>query len=114
MMIIAFSTKTSKILPRILCRHFRHCAPIMCDKSHLVMYQFVRLGHIEQIQMRPRDIKILAQHGWVFVYLSPHTPTRQYDFIHAYSCVDLTKRAINMHNIFIQTPDRLYKYLTQK
>ncbi len=113
MIIIAFSKHTSKILPRILCRRFRHCAPIICDKDNLIMYQFINRHHIEQIRLNQRDIAILRAHGWKFVYISPNIKTN-YDFTYAYSCVDLSKHAIGIRSVFIQTPDSLYKYLTQK
>lgn len=113
MIIIAFSENTSKILPRIFCRRFRHCAPIVCNKNNLTMYQFTHHNTIEQIHLHPRDIALLRTHGWKFIYISPNTKTN-YDFTHAYSCVDLSKHAIGIHSMFIQTPDSLYKYLTQK
>ena len=113
MIIIAFSEKTSKILPRVLCRRFRHCAPIICDKNDLIMYQFTHVNHIEQIHIKPRDIAILRAHGWKFIYISPNTK-RAVDFDRAYSCVDLSKRAVGIHSIFIQTPYGLYKYLVKK
>ena len=113
MIIIAFSKNTSKVLPRILCRHFRHCAPIICNKNDLTLYQFTHYNHIERIHLHPRDIALLRAYGWKFVYISPNIKTN-YDFTHAYSCVDLSKHAIGIHSMFIQTPDSLYKYLTQK
>jgi len=114
MVIIAFSEKTSKILPRILCRHFRHCAPILCNGNDLVMYQFIRHNHIEQIHIKPRDIEILRKHGWDFIYISPGTTIHNLNLSHIYSCVDLSKRAIGFKNRFIQRPDALYKYITRK
>ena len=115
MIIIAFSENTSKILPRILCRKFRHCAPIICDQQDLIMYQFIRHNQIEQIHLHARDIAILAAHGWRFVYVSPNAHCYGFDFSsHAYSCVNLSKRAIGVRSFFIQTPYSLYKYLTQK
>ena len=114
MVIIAFSENTSKILPRILCRNFRHCAPIVCNKKDLIMYQFINKNHIAQIHLNTRDIKILAAHGWRFIYISPSTPIHDFDFTHAYSCVDLSKRAIGVHSIFIQTPYTLFRFLAKK
>ena len=113
MIIIAFSENTSKILPRILCHHFRHCAPIICNKNDLVMYQFIRRNNIAKIHLRPRDIAILRAHGWKFIYTSPYTQTCQ-GFTPPYSCVDLSKRALGIKSIFIQTPYALYKYLVKK
>ena len=112
MIIIAFSKHTSKILPRILCHNFRHTAPILQTGHDLVMYQFVRPRHIEKINLHTRDIKILQSHGWQFVYVPIDAP---HDFVsyESYSCVDLSKHALGIRNIFIQTPDSLYKYITQ-
>ena len=114
MIIIAFSENTSKILPRILCRKLHHCAPIICNKTNLIMYQFVSLHHIEKIYLQPRDIKILCAHGWKFIYMSPNKSIYHFDYTSAYSCVDLSKRAIGIHSVFIQTPFALYKHLTRK
>ena len=114
MIIIAFSENTSKLLPRILCRNLRHCAPVICNKKDLIMYQFINKNHIAKIHINARDIAILRAHGWRFVYISPSTSTYDFDFMHAYSCVDLSKRALGIHSIFIQTPYALYKYLLKK
>ena len=112
MIIIAFSRQTSKILPRIFCRRFRHCAPILRIGKKLIMYQFTGIHNITKIELQNRDISILRAHGWRFVYL-PYDI--QNDFSeHAYSCVDLSKRALGIHNRFIQTPNALYKYIAPK
>ena len=113
MMIIAFSENTSKILPRILCRKYRHCAPIVCDEHGLIMYQFINRKNIVKIKLSQRDITILRTHGWKFIYISPNVKINL-DCAHAYSCVNLSKRALNIHSIFIQTPYALYKYLTHQ
>lgn len=108
MIIIAFATNTSKILPRIFCRRFRHCAPIIQSGDKLIMYQFVRRNHISKIQLSMRDIRILKSHGWKFVYLSQPAGA---PISGAYTCVNFTKRAIKLRAPFIQTPNALYKYL---
>lgn len=110
MVIIAFSNKTSKILPRIFCRHFRHCAPIFRDGSKLVMYQFTSMHNISKIELQNRDIAILRAHGWQFIYIPTDIP-HDFDLSCAYSCVDLSKRAIGIRNRFIQTPYGLYKHI---
>ncbi|MBR4475362.1 MAG: hypothetical protein IKP05_01620 [Alphaproteobacteria bacterium] len=114
MIIIAFSENTSKILPRILCRRFRHCAPIICNRNNLIMYQFIRHNKIEQINLRTRDIAILRAYGWRFVYIPSDIQLHTNYLLNAYSCVDLSKRTIGMKSVFIQTPNALYKYLTRK
>jgi len=114
MIIIAFSENTSKILPRIICRRFRHCAPIICNRNNLIMYQFIRHNKIEQINLRTRDIAILRAHDWHFVYIPSDIQLHTNYLLNAYSCVDLSKRAVGIKSIFIQTPTALYKYLTRK
>ena len=113
MIIIAFSPNTSKTLPRILCHRFRHCAPIIKSGNKLVMYQFVHPRKIEKIYLCHRDISILGAHGWQFIYI-PRDTTNDFFPPHAYSCVDLSKQALGIRNIFIQTPYALYKYIAPK
>lgn len=114
MIIIAFSGKTSKILPRVLCRRFRHCAPIIPTPDiagQMIMYQFIRHGKIAQITLNMRDIKILAAHGWQFVYLPGDAPNMA--TVRAWSCVGLSKHAARIHNRRILTPNGLYRFLTK-
>ena len=106
MVIIGFSTKSSKILPNIFCKQFKHCAVIARDGTEFMLYQFVSYGHIEKIRLRARDIKILRQCGWYFVYLPCELPS---NFPRrTMTCVNMAKNAIKMHAPFIQTPDALY------
>ncbi len=108
MVIIAFSNKTSKILPRIFCRRFRHCAPIVCVERKLIMYQFTNIHNITPIELNNRDIRILRAHGWRFIYVPIDVPD-DFNPQYAYSCVDLSKHALGIKNKFTQTPYRLYK-----
>lgn len=114
MIIIAFSENSSKILPNIFCRRFRHCAPIICTQKNMIMYQFVKRHRIVKIPINTRDITILRAHGWQFVYVSPGASKNNLDLKHVYSCVDLSKRTIGIKSTLIQTPYALYKYLTRK
>lgn len=114
MIIIAFAPHTSKIIPRIFCRRFRHCAPIAPAGTHgkkFTMYQFVGRRNIAQIQIELRDIQLLRAHGWEFVYLPRDLP---HDFNHAraMTCVGLSKQSAGIHAPWIQTPNALRKYLT--
>lgn len=113
MLVIGFSQNTSKITPRILCRPPRHCAPIVPVKSaRFIMYQFVRHGHITQIYLNRRAIKLLRANGWRFIVLDIPTPCNILQRTkHARSCVDVCKRAIQIHAPFIQTPRALYRWL---
>lgn len=116
MIIIGFATNTSKILPRILCRHFRHAAPIAPTKNPkkpFIMYQYIKRRQIAKIELSPRDIKLLQNRGWRFVYIPRDLP-HGFNPMHAHSCVDLSKRAIGLDAPFIMRPDALYKYLCQK
>ena len=111
MIIVGFTNKTSKILPRILCHKFRHVAPIvMIKKNHFVLYQFVRRKNIAKIPIKTRDIKILGQHGWKFICLTKN-PVKNFARQPAWSCVKLVKNSINLRNRRIQTPYALYKKL---
>ncbi len=107
MVIIAFAPKSSKFLPHVLCRKFKHCAVIVKDKNDFLLYQFVSRNHIDIIPIKSRDIKILTAHGWRFVYVPCNLP---YIFpIKTWTCVNLAKYAIGIHAPFIQTPDGLYQ-----
>ena len=68
-MIIGFIHKTSKILPRIFCQKFRHCAIILEHNKHRYIMVQIRLGNVQLIPLKKRDLKILTQHGWVFIPL---------------------------------------------
>lgn len=114
MIIIAFCTKTSKSLPRIVCKHFKHCAPILSDsrtKKSMVMYQFVKRHKIVPVYLNARDLNILRAHGWVLICITGATPPPDLIRNNDYSCVSFTKRVCGVHNILIQTPDALYKHL---
>ena len=109
MIIIAFSNKTSKFIPNILCRKYKHVAPIVPRDSKLIMYQFVSPGYIKKITLHMRDIKILGAHGWDFLYIDGVTPPHDFNPYRAKSCVDLTKSAIGIKDWHIQTPLALYR-----
>lgn len=110
MIIVGFTYKTSKFLPRIFCRKFRHVALINPMGTNLIMYQFVRHNKIVKIKLKCRDIKILAQHGWVFIFM-PGTLVENFNKYRAFTCVQLAKRALGIRAPYIQTPNALYKYL---
>lgn len=111
MVIIAFSEKTSKILPRIVCHRFRHCAPIIPNGRTMAMYQFTRPGRIAKIDINMHGIRRLGACGWRFIYVPCDAPA-MFGPQCAFSCVDLSKRALSINAPFIQTPDALYKYLS--
>lgn len=115
-MIIAFSPNTSQIIPRIFCRKFRHCAPITEPiRGRFVMYQFVRRGHIAQIYLTRRAIKILGARGWCFIYVPVAPPRDLMPRARACrSCVAFCKLAIGIHSARIFTPFGLYRLLAKK
>ena len=109
MIIIAFAPNTSKLLPRIICRRFKHVAPIYVKQNKLIMYQFISHNNIAQITLQMRDLKILARHGWCFVCLAVSARKTPINNVNAITCVSMVKKIIRIHNIFIQTPYALYK-----
>lgn len=108
-MLIGFTHNTGKILPRIFCRKFRHCAIILEQKD--IKYKYIMLqvgfGRVNFIPLQKRDLKILEQNGWVFLqqkcYLNNYklSPT----------CVSFAKRALGIRAPFVLTPYQLFKYL---
>ena len=107
MVIIAFAPKSSKILPNIFCKNFKHCAVIVKNKNEFLMYQFISRNHIDIIKIKLRDIRTLGQYGWRFVYIPRNVP-RAFP-IKTWTCVNLAKYAIGLHAPIVQTPDSLYK-----
>ena len=111
MIYIGFSTRSHKISARIVCRHFKHCAPIICYKNKYILYQFSNKHKITSIQLYPRDLKILKQYGWKFI---PYTKQTDIDTAlqnKSLTCVQFTKKFCKIKNIKIQTPDALLKYI---
>lgn len=106
MVIIAFSPKSSKILPNIVCKNFKHCAVLIRNNDGFLLYQFMSRKHLYIIQIKARDIKILTKHGWRFVYVPCALPC--IFPIKTMTCVNLAKYAIGLHAPFVQTPDSLY------
>jgi len=111
MIIIAFSHKTSKILPRIFCRRYRHCAPVVQNGDAFTMYQFTRPHQIHVIKLTSRDLQFLSRAGWRFIIRTDIAPQTEKIPHHAPTCVIFTKRVLGVRNMRIQRPDGLYKYL---
>lgn len=113
MLIVGFSSNTSKIIPRIFCRTPRHCAPIISvGGTSFIMYQFVRRGHIAQMYLNQRAIRLLRANGWCFIVVNMSPPRDILRYTKsAISCVDVCKRAIQIHAPLIQTPRALYRLL---
>ena len=110
MIIIAFAPKSSKVLPNIFCKKFKHCAVILRKGNEFTMYQFVMHRHVEQIALRQRDIGILCAYGWHFVYI-PRDIKHDFDPDSSWTCVGMTKHAIGICAPWILTPYALYKHI---
>ena len=67
MFYIGFSLKTHKVHARILCRKYKHCAPVEILRNSAVIYQFVNPGEIVAIKIRKQDLDRLKLFGWVFI-----------------------------------------------
>ncbi|MGN0917474.1 MAG: hypothetical protein ACI4NZ_04710 [Candidatus Enterousia sp.] len=114
MIIVGFTYKTSKILPRIFCRRFRHCAPIIIGADgKMKMYQFIHHGNVAKIPINMRDIRILRAHGWVFICL-PDANFNKYMKRQHWTCVSFTCGAIGLPRPHPITPYGLYKKITAK
>ncbi len=114
MIYIGFSTKTNKLCAKILCKKYRHVAPILITKNKCIMYQFVRFNKVVLIPIKKRDLTVLQQYGWKFVKyackFAPECAIKSKPI----NCVQFTKRACGIKNIKIQMPDSLLKHITQK
>lgn len=114
MIYIGFSTKTHKLCAKILCKKYRHVAPILITKNKCIIYQFVRFNKVVLIPIKKRDLTVLQKYGWKFVKCTcKFTPKRAIKS-KPINCVQFTKRACGIKNIKIQTPDSLLKYITTK
>ncbi len=108
---IGFSKNTHKLYAKILCKNFRHCAPVIINKKDVILYQFVNRKKIVPIQLKLRDINILAKYGWKFIKFKTKSFTPKTIKNKSLTCVQFTKNVCGIKNIFIQTPDQLFKFL---
>lgn len=112
MIIVGFTYKTSKILPRIFCRRFRHCAPIIIGADgKMKMYQFIQHGNVATLVINMRDVRLLRAHGWVFVCI-PNANIHKSNLAKHWTCVAMTCNAIGMRYPHPITPYGLYKKIT--
>lgn len=112
-MIIGFTHNTSKRLARILCRRFRHCVVIFEPVDTGAGYLMIQIASdgVRLINMTDESFARLEQHGWVFVraHARDKSPRMHCGLL---TCVGFAKRALSIRNIFIQTPDQLYRRIT--
>lgn len=113
MLYIGFSNYSKKIHAKILCKKFKHCAPIIINGDNVIIYQFVHTNKIAKIVIQKSDLKTLKKHGWIFVKYSLNNPNITKGK-HYLTCVQFTKDTCGIKNIKIQTPLALFKYLNQK
>lgn len=113
-MIIGFTRNTSKIISKLLCRNFRHCAVVKAQstnsKKQLFIFMHKVKGGIHILEVSKRDLKLLEKHGWVFIDIDSNHNLLPAHFI---GCVGFVKGALGIRNPFIWTPDQLYRYLTK-
>ena len=110
-MYIGFSTKTHKLHAKLICRKYKHCAPVIVVGKRAVIYQFVNAKKIVPVNVRKQDLKKLKNFGWVFIQYKSKTHCKDIVHIRALTCVQFTKRFFHIKKILIQTPDALFKYL---
>ena len=108
---IGFSPKTHKILAHIICKNFKHCAPVIIIKNKCKLYQFTNRKNINIITLKRRDIKILEQYGWQFVKYKIKSVPQNALNIRALTCVQFTKKFCGIKKISIQTPDSFLKFV---
>lgn len=110
-MLIGFTHNTRKMLPRIFCRKFRHCAIILEQKD--IKYKYIMLqvgfGRVHFIPLQKRDLKILEKNGWVFLEQKCYS----YKYKLSLTCVSFAKRALGIRAPFVWTPYQLFKHLTK-
>jgi hypothetical protein len=118
-MLIGFTRKTSKILPRIFCRRFRHCAVLLWSRRRkkYIMLQ-PECGRIKTIPLSARDLLILKANGWIFVkhkakgskHRRNHIPTSS-SMPRALTCVSFAKLMLGIRAPLVWTPDQLLEEL---
>ena len=122
-LIIAFTEKTTKFLPRIFCRRFRHCCvlfPFAGNKYALVQ---IGIDGVRVIPVDARAIRRLERAGWVIVRsksAGQRAQVKRCDVMHQcpvpsaqfLTCVGFAKRTLGIRDPFIWTPDGLYRHLT--
>ncbi len=113
MIIIGFTAKTGKVLPRVFCTRFRHCAVVIPLGGKFIFTHVVK-GGVQTLELGARDLKILGENGWVFI---GHRVARQSRVGggrgSCRSCVKYAKNIIGLKTPFVLTPYQLYKKLNE-
>lgn len=112
MVYVGFSLRSHKKIANIMCKNFKHCAPIIIENENYKLYQFVDRKNISIIKIKKRDLKILEKYGWQFIRYEckPNINLLKTKYL---TCVQFTKHTCGIKNITIQTPDKLFRYLSK-
>jgi hypothetical protein len=103
--IVRFTTKSTAEFPRFFCALFRHCT-IITDG---MLIQIASDG-IKSFMVGNKEIKKLEKSGWVFMeYEIPDNQGLRMP--HILTCVGFAKKALGINNIFIWTPDQLFRFI---
>ena len=114
MLYIGFSTTSHKPFAKIICKKYKHCAPIKIQNGKGVLYQFVNMYKIVLIPINLKDLKILETFGWKFAKYNENITPEHAIKTKTITCVQFTKRVCGIKNITIQTPDALLKHIDKK
>ena len=114
MLYIGFSSRSHKLYAQILCRKYRHFAPVLVTDNKCIIYQFIKRGQIAQIPIRPDVINILKHYGWKFIKYDGNFALTIALKMKPWTCVQFTKQSVGIRKIMIQTPDALLQYLNRK
>jgi len=112
MVYIGFSKQSHKLYARVLCKNFRHCAPVIGDGKNFLLYQFVHRNKIAVIPITRRDLSILHKFGWQFIEYRGNINSNIKN--KPWTCVQFTKQVCNIKSVRIQTPYGLFRYLEKK
>ncbi|MDR2412964.1 MAG: hypothetical protein LBD50_02005 [Rickettsiales bacterium] len=113
-MLIGFTSKSSKILPRILCKNFRHCIVLFNNRRRGYILAQIALDGVRLVPIGAHEIKKLQSAGWIFVKSNPKKSRGRPMVPNFLTCVGFAKRALGINKPFIWTPDQLYKYLNNR
>jgi len=114
MIYVGFSERTNKFWARVICKKYRHCAPVLIKNDKCMLFQFAAYKKISIINIRKADIDKLKHFGWVFIKCDNRCDIQTALKSKPLTCVQFTKRALHIKKVNIQTPDALLKYLKTK
>jgi hypothetical protein len=116
--IIAFAPKTTKLLPRLLCRKYRHCCvifPVAAQRRTLVQ---IGADGVRLFPVNARALRRMEQAGWVMARVEK--PKGRAPGLHApglpsfLTCVGFAKKAAGIRNPMVWTPGQLYRIIAKR